>query len=133
MWVSYRWCSVNFYWITVFKYLFFYFSIIIFLFFYFYSVTIVCIKDFIYLFLGRGERREKKINVLQPFTRPPHWGPGLKPRHVPWLGIKPTTIWFVGWHSIHWAIPARALNTFFLKIVNQLTYWHLDFTCVNWW
>ena len=32
----------------------------------------------------------------------PHWGPGPKPRHVPWLGIEPETLWFfAGWHSIH--------------------------------
>ena len=30
------------------------------------------------------------------------------PRHAPWLGIKPVTPWFAGWHSIHWATPARA-------------------------
>ena len=23
-----------------------------------------------------------------------HWGPGLQPRHVPWLGIEPATLWF---------------------------------------
>ena len=38
----------------------------------------------------------------------PYWGPGLQPRHVPWLGIKPVTLWFTGQHSIHWATPARA-------------------------
>ena len=38
-------------------------------------------KDFIYLFLERGERREKEreknINMC------PSWGPGWQPRHVP--------------------------------------------------
>ena len=24
----------------------------------------------------------------------PYWGPGLQPRHVPWLGIEPATLWF---------------------------------------
>ena len=38
----------------------------------------------------------------------PYWGPGLKARHVPWLGIEPATLWFADWHSIHWATPARA-------------------------
>ena len=23
-----------------------------------------------------------------------HWGPGLQPRHVPWLGIEPVILWF---------------------------------------
>ena len=31
-----------------------------------------------------------------------------QPRHVAWLGIEPATRSFTGWHSIHWAIPARA-------------------------
>ena len=37
-----------------------------------------------------------------------HWGSGLQPRHVPWLGVKLATPWFTGQHSIHWATPARA-------------------------
>ena len=38
----------------------------------------------------------------------PYWGPGLQPRHVPWLEIEPATLWFTGQHSIHWATPAKA-------------------------
>ena len=41
------------------------------------------------------------------FSCTPYWGPGLKPRHVPWLGIKPATLWFAGQHSIHWVTSAR--------------------------
>ena len=56
-----------------------------------------------YLFLDRGEGREKererKINVWYCLSHPPHWGPGLQPRCVPWLGIEPVTLWFTGWHS----------------------------------
>ena len=37
----------------------------------------------------------------------PSQGPGLPPRHVPWLGIKPVTFCFTVQHSIHWAKPAR--------------------------
>ena len=50
-------------------------------------------------------------------------GPGPQPRHVPWLGIEPPTLWFVGWHSIPWATLARArklcfeANTFDLEEV----------------
>ena len=41
-------------------------------------------------------------------------GPGPKPRHVPWLGIEPVTLWFAGQHSIHWATPGRAhLSSFY--------------------
>ena len=43
------------------------------------------------------------------FLHAPSWGPGLQRRHVPWLGIKPVTLWFTGRHSIHWATPARAI------------------------
>ena len=42
----------------------------------------------------------------------PKWGPGLQPRHVPWLGLKPGTFWFTGWCSIHWAIAARTTIIF---------------------
>ena len=41
-------------------------------------------KGFIYLFLDRGEGREKEernINVWLPLVRP-YWGPGPQPRHV---------------------------------------------------
>ena len=37
----------------------------------------------------------------------PHRGPGPQPRHVPWLGMEPATLWFTGQHSVHWATPAR--------------------------
>ena len=39
---------------------------------------------------------------------PPHWGP----RHVPWLGMEPTTLWFTGQCSIYWAMPVRARDVF---------------------
>ena len=42
----------------------------------------------------------------------PHWAPGPQPRHVPWMGIKLVTLWFTGWHSVHWATPARPLFSF---------------------
>ena len=63
---------------------------------------------FIYLFLETGEgkekERERNFNVWLPLMCP-HWGPGLQPRHVPWLGIKLVTLWFTSWHSIYWATP----------------------------
>ena len=53
-------------------------------------------KDFIYLFLERGERRDKEreINIdvwdtsISYLMHTPNRGPGPQPRHVPWLGIK---------------------------------------------
>ena len=41
------------------------------------------------------------------FSHAPYWGPGPQPRHVPWLGIEPATLWFTGQHSVHWATPPR--------------------------
>ena len=67
------------------------------------------LKDFIYLFLERGEEREKEErNICGYLSCAPNWGSGLQPRHVPWLGIKPATLWLAGPCSIHWATPARA-------------------------
>ena len=43
----------------------------------------------------------------------PYQGPGLQPRHVPWLGIEPVILWFTGQYSIQWATPVRAES--FLK------------------
>ena len=40
----------------------------------------------------------------------PYWGPGLKLRYMPWLEIKPATLWFTGQWSVHWATPARAIH-----------------------
>ena len=45
-------------------------------------------KDFIYLFLERGEGKEKERETLMCacLSHAPCWGPGPQPRHVPWLG-----------------------------------------------
>ena len=53
----------------------------------------------------------------------PYWGPGPKPRHVLWLGIKLVTLWFSGQHSIHWAMPARATIFFFFFLKKKLAWW----------
>ena len=55
-------------------------------------------KDFVYLFLDRkGERkRGRKTLICGCLSRTPYWGPGLQPRHVPWLGIELETLWFAG-------------------------------------
>ena len=71
----------------------------------------ILFKDFSYLFLERGEGREKERerNIMRGrLSCGPHWGPGLQPRHVPWLRIEPVTLLFAHWPSIHWATPARA-------------------------
>ena len=55
------------------------------------------LKDFIYLFLDRGEMREKErernINVWLPLTWPP-LGAWPATQCVPWLGIEPETLLF---------------------------------------
>ena len=69
------------------------------------------LKECIYLFLERGEGREKErernTHVCFPLTHPllGTW-PTAQSRAR--LGIKPVTLWFTGQHSIHWATPARA-------------------------
>ena len=74
--------------------------------------TSLSFKKIFYLFIfrerERKEEREGNINVWLPLTCP-LWGIWLhlQPKHVPWLGIEPTAIWFVGQCSVHWATPAR--------------------------
>ena len=72
----------------------------------FYFVKIL----FIYFYReGKGRRkRGRETSMCGCLSCAPYWGPGTQPRHVPWLGIEPVTLWFAGWHSVHWATPARA-------------------------
>ena len=77
-----------------------------------------CKLMFLKRFWERGEEKEKErernIHVWLPLTCP-LLGSWLQPRHVPWLGIKPVTLWFTGKCSIHWATPARERNYKILK------------------
>ena len=63
---------------------------------------------------GKAGREGEKHQCVIASHTPPHWRPGQQPRHVPWLGIEPATLWFIDWHSIHWATSARAV--FVLKL-----------------
>ena len=49
-----------------------------------------------YLFLERGEEKERgtKISMCSCLLHASYWELGPQPRHVPWLGIKPATLWF---------------------------------------
>ena len=80
--------------------------------------SFIFLQAFIYLFLERGEEREKErnrnISVWLPLTRP-LLGTCLQPRHVPSLGIEPVTFQFIGRHSVHWATPARDQQWIFLR------------------
>ena len=53
---------------------------------------------------GKGERETSMCGCL---LCTPYWGPGPQPRQVLWLGVEPANLWFEGWHSVHWATPAR--------------------------
>ena len=59
-----------------------------------------------------GRKRGRETSMCGCLLHSPNRGPGLQPSHVPRLGIEPVTIWFTGWHSIHWATPARAPGLF---------------------
>ena len=83
-------------------------------------------KHFIYLFL-EGER-ERNISV-GCLLHAPYWGSGPQPSYVPWLGIEPVTLWFIGQHSIHWATPVRAFFCFvlfFLRVPPLATGWVIE-------
>ena len=60
---------------------------------------------------GREEERERNISgweIHGCLLRATNWASGPQPKHVPWWGTEPSTFQFRGWHSIHWATPARA-------------------------
>ena len=84
-----------------------------------YHVWLALFFKRLYLFLDRGEGKEKEreriINVWLPLTTPPTGNYGLQLRHVPCLGIEQTTLWFAGWHSVRWATPARATLLIYLN------------------
>ena len=56
----------------------------------------------------------------------PYWGPGPKPRHVPWLGIEPATLWFIGQCSVHWVTPAgvHIMNISYIFFCGVQWFWH---------
>ena len=56
-------------------------------------------------------------------SRAPYWGPGLQPRHVPWLGIDLATLWFAGRCSIHWATPATANHSILKSVCDNSNIW----------
>ena len=60
-----------------------------------------------YLFLFREGKEERKKGrekwTCGCLAHAPYWGPGLQPRHVPWLGIEPLVH---GPASIRWTTPA---------------------------
>ena len=65
---------------------------------------------------GNIDLREKHCLVASCMH--PDWEPNPQPRHVPWLGIKPATLHFVGWHPTNWVTPAE--QHYFLLISGVL-------------
>ena len=55
---------------------------------------------------------------------------GPQPRHAPWLGIKPATLWFAGQRLIRWATPARAKCSTFERHSSQH---YLALTFLQYW
>ena len=82
--------------------------------------------------LDWGREGEKHQCVVGSRVSPTGDLAGPQPRHVLWLGIQPVTLWFAGWHSIHWATPARAILSYFLYTVwgrhlaSKLKQWYCD-------
>ena len=89
------------------------------------------LKGFIYHQRGKGgNKRERETSMYGCLSHTPYWGPGLQLRHVPWLGIEPTTLWFAGWSLAHWATPARAVCTFYLSSPSFPSSVSLDSFCL---
>ena len=72
-------------------------------------VTNVPLGDFIdffkkalFIFRERkgGRKRGRETSMCGCLSHAPYWGPGPQPRHVPWLGIEPATLWFTGRCSV---------------------------------
>ena len=63
---------------------------------------------------GTGEREGEKHQWVVASHTPPYWGPGCNPGMCHRLRIELMTLWFAGWHSVHWATQARA-NSWLLK------------------
>ena len=88
-----------------------------------FSEVIFFFKDYlIYLFLREWGREEEQEREKHQYVRDTsvsclsydsNWGPGLQPKHVPWLGIELVTPWVASWCSIHWVTPARVRSIFF--------------------
>ena len=86
---------------------------------YIWVVTLLCCLLIIFFFFflrfysftfrerGRkGRKKGRETSVCKKYMDPlplahPTWGPGPQLSHVSWLGIKLSTSWFAGQHSIH--------------------------------
>ena len=74
-------------------------------------------KDLFVIFREWGRARE--TSMCGSLSHTSYQGPGLQPRHMPWLGIELETFWFTGQHSIHWATPLRDISLFIYSIKSK--------------
>ena len=76
-------------------------------------LSVFFFKDFIHLFLERGEGREKgrEKNIIG-YSMHPSWRPGPQPKNVPWPAIVLATFCFAGQHLTNWATLVGAIVSF---------------------
>ena len=77
----------------------------------FFKKLLICL--FIFREMKGGRKRGRETSVCGCLSHAPYWGPGLQPRHAPWLGIELATFCFTDQHSIHWATPAGVIEGYF--------------------
>ena len=100
----------------------------------FYLSIFIFLKKYLFILeRGKGGRkRGRETSMCGCLQCTPYWGPDPQPRHVPWLGIQPATLWFAVQNSLYWATPARALSSSCIihwKI--KLPWWCLFYCFIN--
>ena len=53
----------------------------------------------LFIFREKGREGERETSMCGCLSHAPYWGPGLQPRHVPCLGIKPATLYLAQAHT----------------------------------
>ena len=56
--------------------------------------NVLCMYVFIYREKEGREKERGEISMFGWLSHAPYWGPDPQPRHVPWLGIQPVSLWF---------------------------------------